>query len=88
MIKGVKDAGFNAIRIPVTWGEHMDGDVIQKEWLDRVQEVVDYAYDNDMFVILNMHHDDYIWFNPTESEYSQDSQKLCATMATGFYLRE
>ena len=78
MIKGVKDAGFNAIRIPVTWGEHMDGDVIQKEWLDRVQEVVDYAYDNDMFVILNMHHDDYIWFNPTESEYSQDSQKLCA----------
>lgn len=76
MIKGVKDAGFNAIRIPVTWGEHMDGDVIQTEWLDRIQEVVDYAYNNNMFVIINMHHDDYIWFNPAESEYSQDSQKL------------
>lgn len=78
IIKAVRYAGFNAIRIPVTWGEHMTGDVIQTEWLDRVQEVVDYAYDNDMFVILNMHHDDYIWFNPTESEYTQDSQKLCA----------
>lgn len=78
IIMSVKNAGFNAIRIPVTWDEHMDGNIIQTEWLDRVQEVVDYAYDNDMFVILNMHHDDYIWFNPTESEYSQDSQKLCA----------
>lgn len=76
MINGIKDAGFNAIRIPVTWGEHMDGNVIQTEWLDRIQEVVDYAYNNNMFVIINMHHDDYIWFNPAESEYSQDSQKL------------
>ncbi|MDE6775374.1 MAG: DUF5620 domain-containing protein, partial [Ruminococcus sp.] len=76
MIKSVKNAGFNSIRIPVTWGEHMDGDIIQSEWLDRVQEVVDYAYNNDMFVILNMHHDDYIWFNPTDEEYPDDSAKL------------
>lgn len=79
IIKGIKNSGFNAIRIPVTWGEHMDdNNVIQTEWLDRVQEVVDYAYNNDMFVILNMHHDDYIWFNPTEAEYPQDSEKLKA----------
>ncbi len=76
MIKAVKDAGFNAVRIPVTWGEHMDGDTIQAEWMDRVQEVVDYAYNNDMYVILNMHHDDYIWFEPSDSEYSADSAKL------------
>ena len=50
-------------------------DVIQKDWLGRVKEVVDYAYDNDLFVIINMHHDDYIWFNPTEAEYSGDSAK-------------
>lgn len=77
MIMGVKNSGFNAIRIPVTWGEHMDdNNIISSEWLDRVQEVVDYAYNNNMFVILNMHHDDYIWFNPTEEEYPQDSEKL------------
>lgn len=73
LIKSVKAAGFNAIRVPVTWGEHMDGDTIQKEWLNRVKEVVDYIYDNDMYVIINMHHDDYIWFNPTEEEYDGDS---------------
>lgn len=78
MIDSVKNAGFNAVRIPVTWGEHMNGDTIDEAWMNRVQEVVDYAYDQNMFVILNMHHDDYIWFNPTESEYAADSAKLRA----------
>ena len=76
MILSVKDAGFNAIRIPVTWGEHMDGDIIQSDWMDRVQEVVDYAYNNGLYVILNMHHDDYIWFAPEEGQYSANSAKL------------
>lgn len=76
MIKSVKDSGFNSIRIPVTWGEHMNGDTIDADWLARVKEVVDYAYNEDMFVILNMHHDDYIWFEPQDSEYAADSAKL------------
>lgn len=58
MIKAVKSKGFNTVRIPVSWGNHMDKNgKIDKEWLDRVQEVVDYAYSQDMFVILNSHHD-------------------------------
>lgn len=58
MITTVKKAGFNTIRIPVSWGEHMDSKGnVSKEWLDRVQEVVDYAYDNGMYVIINTHHD-------------------------------
>lgn len=78
MIQAVCDAGFNAIRIPVTWGEHLNDDTIDSAWLDRVQKVVDYAYDRDMIVILNMHHDDYTWFRPVESEYSANSAKLCS----------
>jgi aryl-phospho-beta-D-glucosidase BglC (GH1 family) len=76
MIKSVKAAGFNAVRIPVTWSEHMDGTNIQAEWLDRVQEVVDYAYSEGMFVIINMHHDDYIWFDPQPSSFNDDSARL------------
>jgi len=30
-----------------------------------------------MIVILNMHHDDDIWFEPKESEYAADSARLC-----------
>ncbi len=78
MIKSVKDAGFNSIRIPVTWGDHMNGNTIDSAWMNRVQEVVDYAYNEGMFVILNMHHDDYTWFTPNDTEYASDSAKLKA----------
>lgn len=55
----VKKAGFNVVRIPVSWGDHIDSNGnINKDWLDRVQEVVDYAYDNGLYVILNTHHED------------------------------
>ncbi|MBQ5310442.1 MAG: cellulase family glycosylhydrolase, partial [Oscillospiraceae bacterium] len=58
MIKDIKAAGFNTIRIPVSWGIHADDSGnISSEWMDRVQQVVDYAYNNDMYIILNSHHD-------------------------------
>lgn len=77
IIKSVKYAGFNAIRIPVTWGEHLlPGNKIDDVWLNRVKEVVDYAYNEGLFVIINMHHDDYIWFNPSSVAYNSDSKKL------------
>ena len=81
MIQAVKSAGFNAIRIPVTWSEHMDGGNIDSAWMDRVQEVVDYAYDRDLYVIVNMHHDDYIWFTPSEAKYNECSEKLMGIWA-------
>lgn len=50
--------GINAVRIPVTWRDHIDeAGNINAEWLDRVQTVVDYAYGLGMYVIINIHHD-------------------------------
>lgn len=59
MIDGIKEAGFNAVRVPVTWYNHMDASTnqIDKEWMDRVEEVVNYVLDNDMYCIINVHHD-------------------------------
>jgi endoglucanase len=58
MIDAVKAAGFNSIRIPVSWNPHVDKDLnISEVWLKRIHEVVDYAWDNNMIVILNIHHD-------------------------------
>lgn len=76
IIQNVKKAGFNAVRIPVTWAEHMDNTTIQAAWMNRVQEVVDYAYNEGLFVILDMHHDDYIWFDPKDASYADDSARL------------
>lgn len=62
MIDEVKKAGFQTLRIPITWRNHVskneDGSyTVSEVWLDRVQEVVDYAYANEMYVIINTHHD-------------------------------
>lgn len=75
LILAVKDAGFNAVRIPTTWYKHMDDDYnIDKEWMDRVQEVVDYAYDNGMYVILNSHHEN--WNYPYEDNLEKGKKIL------------
>ncbi len=69
MIDTVKAAGFNAVRIPVSWTDHMDADGnVDAAWMDRVQEVVDYSMDNGLYTILNVHHDDYTWLNPTYAD--------------------
>ncbi|MEQ8555226.1 MAG: cellulase family glycosylhydrolase [Cyclobacteriaceae bacterium] len=61
MIEAIADRGFRSLRLPVTWFNHMGPApdyIIDKEWMDRVEEVANYAFDNDLYVILNIHHDD------------------------------
>ena len=81
MIDTVKDAGFRTVRIPVSWHNHVDGNYqITKQWMDRVQEIVDYAIDNDMYVILNVHHDnDDKHMYPDTAHYAQ-SKKYMTTV--------
>lgn len=58
LFTSLKKNGVNAVRIPVTWRDQMDSDGnIDREWMDRVQQVVDYAYSQGMYVIINVHHD-------------------------------
>ena len=63
MIQGMKDAGFDTLRIPVAWMTNAttlatDGNyTIAPEYMDRVEEIVSWAIEADMFVILNDHWD-------------------------------
>lgn len=58
LMKMMKDAGFGAIRVPVTWYNHMDKDGnVDKDWMKRVHTIVDYVIDNDLYCIINVHHD-------------------------------
>src|SRR5690606_23348295 len=60
LIKAVKSAGFNTVRIPVSWLNYI-GDApyysIDYSWMTRVKQVVDYVIDNDMYAIINVHND-------------------------------
>ena len=58
LLKMMKDAGFGAIRVPVTWYNHMDKDGnVDAAWMQRVHEVVDYVISQGLYCIVNVHHD-------------------------------
>lgn len=67
-----KEAGFNAIRVPVTWYPHYGtlnnnglewdmtkwkGYTVNSAWMKRVKQVVDDILAEGMYCILNVHHD-------------------------------
>lgn len=61
MIDGVKAAGFKTVRIPVFWGNMMKNDgswTIDKEYIGRVKEIVDYCLKDDLYAVVNIHHFD------------------------------
>jgi endoglucanase len=60
LLGAVAAAGFGAVRIPVTWvGRFGAGPEypLSATFLNRVEEVVQYALDEDLYVIINVHHD-------------------------------
>lgn len=58
LISEIKKMGYKTIRIPVSWHNHIDANMnISKKWMARVKEVVDWCVAEDMYVIINIHHD-------------------------------
>ena len=60
LIDAVKAAGFKTVRIPVTYIGKVDESnnyTVDKAWLNRLNEIVDYVIDNGMYAIINIHHD-------------------------------
>lgn len=61
VIDGMKASGFNTVRIPVFWGNMMENDgsyTINKDYIKRVAEIVDYCVKDDLYVVINIHHFD------------------------------
>jgi endoglucanase len=59
-MNGIKAAGFDIVRIPVTWSGHYTRGPdfrINQDQLERVAAVVDMAHEAGLKVIINIHHD-------------------------------
>lgn len=89
MIDAVRDAGFNTVRVPTTWMTHMGGAPdyrVDAEWMDRVEEVVGYVLNSDMYVILNTHHEEWVSVMPdADHDAIEDRlEKLWTQIATRF----
>ena len=78
LIAFVKECGFDSVRIPVTWAQHL-GDapdyIIDEEWLDRVNEIVDWVLELDMKAIINVHHDDTFWLI-TDTDHKENAETI------------
>ncbi len=74
MIEAIQNAGFSSIRVPISWHDHVSGPdyEISAKWLDRVQQVVNWAYDRGMYVIINIHHDE-DQFLPSSGHYEESA---------------
>lgn len=88
MIAGYADAGFRVIRVPVAWSNLMENDytrtqneahlsteyTINSDLLDRIDTIIEWILDHNMYVILNIHWDMGWWtgFQPTKSQTLQD----------------
>ena len=75
MINGIKREGFGVMRLPVHWFNMMgDNYTINPDYLARVKEIVDWALDAKLYVILNIHHDEKDFFKNMPSK-SQETIK-------------
>lgn len=77
IFKFIKKSGFNTVRIPVTWEGHLGpapNYTIDAKWMARVKEVVDYSIDNDLYTIINFHHEE--WHYPSYSNEDAAKKQL------------
>lgn len=70
LLQTVKELGFDTIRIPVSWGHHVSAApdyTIDPEYLARVDTVVNQALNAGLYVIINSHHDNDIYYPAPEN---------------------
>ncbi|GGF90340.1 endoglucanase [Paenibacillus albidus] len=74
LIQQIAGQGYKSIRIPVTWDQHMGAApdyTIDKAYLDRVEEVVGWALDAKLYVMINVHHDSWLWVSSMEPKHDE-----------------
>ncbi|TDC06086.1 cellulase [Streptomyces sp. 8K308] len=82
LLAAIHDQGFNSIRLPVTWTDHQGGapnHTIDAAWMDRVEEVVDMALDEGLYVLLNTHHDSWQWIRDMPTQHDAVLDRYTAT---------
>ena len=63
MIRGIKREGFGVMRLPVHWFNMMGPNyTINSDYVKRVKEIVNWAIEAKLYVILNIHHDENEFF--------------------------
>ncbi|WP_155998378.1 cellulase family glycosylhydrolase [Lachnoclostridium phytofermentans] len=74
LIRAVKQKGYDSIRIPLTlyrrYTESNGVCTVDSAWIARYKEVVDYAVAEGLYVMINIHHDSWIWLSSWDGNKS------------------
>jgi len=74
---GYKAAGYKSVRIPVAWSQYADADNnISPAWMARVTEVVGFARQAGLYVVINVHWDGGWMNHPTYDKQAAIATKL------------
>nr|WP_308289578.1 cellulase family glycosylhydrolase [Streptomyces muensis] len=82
LLRKVRAQGFKSIRLPVTWGTHQGAAPdyrIDPVWMAKVRQVVDWALEENLYVLLNMHHDSWMWVNNLSTDHDAVLARYKAT---------
>lgn len=74
LIQQIAAQGYKSIRIPVTWDSHIGKApdyAIEPAYLDRVEEVVNWALEAKLYVMINVHHDSWMWISHMEKNHDE-----------------
>ena len=80
-----KAAGFSHVRLPVTWGKHMEETepyTVDVKFLDRIAKVIGWANQRGLVVVLDAHHEG--WFKDDPSGQKTRLEALWRQLATRF----
>jgi aryl-phospho-beta-D-glucosidase BglC (GH1 family) len=72
-IQQIAAQGFKSIRIPITWNYRMGGApnyAIDPAFMDRVQQVVDWSLQAGLYVMINVHHDAWMWISSMPTDHN------------------
>lgn len=76
LIDAYKSAGFKAVKVPVSWTEHIDENgVINEKWLNRIDEVINMIVSKNMYCIINSQNDT-SWLTTANADFNNTKQKF------------
>ncbi|WP_068505286.1 cellulase family glycosylhydrolase [Paenibacillus kribbensis] len=74
LIQQIAAQGYKSIRIPVTWDKHIGAApnyTVDSAYMNRVEEVVRWALDANLYVMINVHHDSWMWVSSMEPKHDE-----------------
>jgi endoglucanase len=85
LIKALKNYGYKTIRLPITWADNIGPApdyAINATWLDRVETIVNWCFDEKLYVIINIHHDGHgsskSWIQNAQKNYPDNGANVTA----------